>query len=196
MDSPSAAMLQFVCTQLNHTVNTPYVKELKETIRQLRQDNEKLKRDNSDLQLQDFRKDHSYTKLRKLQKKANRTIQSLRCGCSGCYENCIWKKGEDATQACRFSSWFRSQLEACHLTYTHITENNLHEWDVAGLEHTVYDVDTDFVELRNYYNGTYISKFVYGPSILYSTDIYDEPLGRLDHLFDNLRDAVYEALES
>lgn len=187
MDSASSAMLQFVSKQFHHDVNSPYVKELKEKIKELTKENNELKLDN-------FRKDHKYSSLVRLQKQTNKV--TLRCNCNGCCENGIWKGNSDPTQTCRYNNWFKERLAACDLTCTHVTEPNLHAWIEAGTEYTTYDVDTDFVELRNYYNGTYISKFIYGPSITRAEHFYDEALGKLDHLFDTMREAVYEAVEA
>ena len=140
-----------------------------------------LLKENRELKLQLFWKDHNLIKLRDLMVYANQKLLGPKCNCMDCTmsnrksedEN-MWVNGDD--EPCLFKLYFEGLLSECGMTFAHKEPAPGYDLRPAWVEETSPDVDAHFV----YNHEPDWVFFTYGGKIANAICVEDPELQKLD----------------
>lgn len=145
-----------------------------------------LRRENEDLRLQLFWKDHSVHLLRDVMGAANNWDKSPKCNCLSCAVSGRIEGDVESDDArdCAFVPWFEEKITECGLTFGHTLPDSTNHSHISDTWGGVYDVDCHFIKLgRGDWNF-----FTYGKRLYQAKTIDDPELKKLKELIKLLLD--------
>ena len=147
-----------------------------------------LRRENEELRLRLFWKDHNVQMLEKVMKEANQMDNAPKCNCF----RCVLTERMDGdvvydNQSCTFIPWFEEKIKLCDLTtkyYTDLslesTDYRIHVSDTSG--NPVFIADCHFVKYCT--TGIDWGSFSYGSKLWKAKTVNDPELRKLEKLFE------------
>jgi hypothetical protein len=143
-----------------------------------------LRKQNEDLLMEIFWRNHNLQKLIKAMKRANYgNEKSLKCNCWRCSVAGRIGAGvrSDPNTSCKFIPWFETKLAECELTYEGAPARHSHVFHMSDKAAAVCDVDSHFVETVMI--GGFLHRFTYGSKIWKATSVSNPELKKLEKLF-------------
>jgi hypothetical protein len=141
---------------------------------------EQLCRENAELRLQLFWKDHNDRMLKTVMEKVNK------CNCWQCAVTGRMDKddGVDDSKKCEFIPWFEEQLITCGITSGNVLKVSVSQHHISGSWNPVWDVDCHLVKIPMI--GGDWSAFTYGLKLWKAKTVDDPELKKLEKLFNLL----------
>ena len=142
---------------------------------------EEICKENAELRLQLFWKDHHCQILKTVMKNAN--LNSSECNCMHCFLS--GRTNEDVEidkeKNCEFVPWFEEKLAACELIYGNVLRDSCSQDHISCRNGGVWDVDCHFVKLPMI--GGDWHAFTCGSKLWKAKTVNDPELGKLVRLF-------------
>ena len=144
---------------------------------------EQICKENAELRLQLFWKDHNTQMLEDAMRHANNWEKSPKCNCWKC--SLSGRKDDDVEvdelKTCEFIPWFEEKITACDLTIGYVQMGSTSKYHMSNNLNPVWDVDCHFVKIVMM--GGDWSAFTYGSKLWDAKTVNDPELRKLEKLF-------------
>jgi hypothetical protein len=153
-----------------------------------------LRKENEELRLQLFWKDHKIQKLKQAIKRANfSSVDSIKCNCWKCSIAGRMDKGikMDQNKTCKFIPWFQEIMAECGLIYESLPETHSHTDHPSDTSLPVCNVDSHFVETA--LTGGFLFQFTYGSKLWKAKSTDNPEIKKLEKLFGLLNSKAFSA---
>ena len=147
---------------------------------------EQVCRENADLRLQLFWKDHNVQALITAMEHANNRDNSPKCNCWNCAVSGRMDEevGVYESKPCEFILWIEEKITICGLTSGRVLPESTPQEHTSDTWNSVWDVDCHFVKIPMV--GGEWSAFTYGAKLWSAKTINDPELKKLEKLFELL----------
>ena len=145
-----------------------------------------LCKENADLRVQLFWKDHNVQRFRSAMELSNNWDKSPKCDCWKCAVNGRkeFDAETDSSRDCAFIPWFEEKVIACKMTIGYVLPTSTSQEHVSDTWNVVWDVDCHFVLIERM--GGRWGYFAFGKKLWGAKTINDPELMKLKKLFEML----------